>query len=67
MNPTPAPAAPVAQSSSKPPRAGERAAADGPAIEDSDFAGWHVSSVELREGVTVVDLDDPALRELFGV
>ena len=33
--------------------------------EPVDYTGWYVSSLELRQGLSVVDLDDPDLHRLF--
>ena len=33
--------------------------------EPWDGTGWYVSSLELRQGLSVVDLDDPELQRLF--
>ena len=33
--------------------------------EPWDGTGWYVSSLELRQGLSVVDLDDPELHRLF--
>jgi hypothetical protein len=33
--------------------------------EPADYTGWYVSSLELRQGLSVVDLDDPDLHRLF--
>jgi hypothetical protein len=33
--------------------------------EPIDYTGWYVSSLELRQGLSVVDLDDPDLHRLF--
>jgi hypothetical protein len=33
--------------------------------EPTDYTGWYVSSLDLRQGLSVVDLDDPDLHRLF--
>lgn len=33
--------------------------------EPTEYTGWYVSSLELRQGLSVVDLDDPDLHRLF--
>jgi hypothetical protein len=45
--------------------AGEPPADPVPIDSETDTVGWHVSSFELRRGLTVIDLDDAVWRELF--